>query len=175
MRGNGAYSVSPRAKEFKVGDYVFCKEHREGYIRYIGTREFHHGIWYGIELMIGRGPHDGSEHGKRYFSAKSGRGIFVRSQSIKKRADRSAVDPRRQHKLKPLALLPQSTTLSDAGHSPSPSPIPSSHSRSPSPRGSRSSRPTSTRSQRSNPNHRQYNLHSASAVPVRVRMSDLSA
>eukprot|EP01083_Nonionella_stella_P175154 609116_1 len=108
-------SYTPRSKHFKIGDYVILKN-REGYIRYIGKREHHHGTWYGIELFVGQGPNDGSEHGKRYFACKQRHGIFVRLYAIKSKLEPRPIDPR---KLKGkaqgrLPLLPQSQTLSEA-------------------------------------------------------------
>merc|ERR1712228_808563 len=85
---------------------------REGYIRYIGKREFHHGMWYGIELIKGQGPNDGTEHGKRYFACKPRQGIFVRLYALKQKVDKSASDPRRINRRR-LPLLASSKTLSD--------------------------------------------------------------
>eukprot|EP01084_Bolivina_argentea_P093004 167284_1 len=107
----------PRGKQYHVGDYIILKN-REGYVRYIGKREFHHGCWYGIELTRGQGPNDGAEHGKRYFSCKERRGIFVRLYAIKKKLSPSEM-PHNLHKKipkvnGPLPLLPQSKTISES-------------------------------------------------------------
>merc|ERR1711879_683366 len=50
---------------------------------YIGERDGHSGIWYGIELTVGEGRNDGTEHGSRYFQCDADRDIFVRFKSIK--------------------------------------------------------------------------------------------
>merc|ERR1712129_117525 len=97
--------------KFVVGDYVIMKK-REGYIRYIGKREFHHGLWYGIELTKGHGPNDGTEHGKRYFACKPRHGIFVRLFALKQKIDKSSSDPRRIHRRR-LPLLSSAKTLSE--------------------------------------------------------------
>eukprot|EP01084_Bolivina_argentea_P185699 320205_1 len=84
----------PKSNLYYVGDYVLLGN-REGYVRYIGKREHNHGLWYGIELIVGDGPNDGSEHGHRYFSCKAKRGVFVKHFAIKKKLNKRAKDPRR--------------------------------------------------------------------------------
>eukprot|EP01084_Bolivina_argentea_P166150 288535_1 len=75
-------SSQNKSVTFKVGDYV-CLTGKEGYIRYIGKRQFQLGVWYGIELVIGKGQNNGSEHGRKYFSSAARKGIFVRIFEIK--------------------------------------------------------------------------------------------
>eukprot|EP01083_Nonionella_stella_P251654 868039_1 len=69
--------------DLQLGDYVQLGDDREGYIRYIGQRSHHHGIWYGMELIIGSGTHNGCENGEIYFQCDDYRGLFIRSWNVK--------------------------------------------------------------------------------------------
>lgn len=53
-----------------------------GIIRYIGPISFADGTWVGIELRKPKGRHDGAIGGQRYFSCRSGHGIFVRPSRV---------------------------------------------------------------------------------------------
>eukprot|EP00485_Elphidium_margaritaceum_P008404 CAMPEP_0202692398 /NCGR_PEP_ID=MMETSP1385-20130828/6786_1 /ASSEMBLY_ACC=CAM_ASM_000861 /TAXON_ID=933848 /ORGANISM="Elphidium margaritaceum" /LENGTH=1378 /DNA_ID=CAMNT_0049347925 /DNA_START=30 /DNA_END=4166 /DNA_ORIENTATION=- len=107
---NDAYEPPP--PHYKIGDYVVLKR-GEGFVRYIGRREHHHGTWYGIELTVGEGPNDGTEHGKRYFTCKPRHGAFVREYTIKHRVDTTSATRPRPVIRKHLPALPQSTTVSE--------------------------------------------------------------
>jgi len=169
----GSTMVSSPQKEYHIGDYVILKN-REGYIRFIGSREFHHGLWYGIELMIGRGRNDGSEHGQRYFDAEDGKGLFVRESHIKKRMDRSAIDPRRSFLPDPdrcgLPTLPQSATFSDNQSSIS-TQTPTPTSLNPSPRNTLPLTNTRRDRHKSPPIHRHRDLNHSSRPTLSLRLN----
>eukprot|EP01084_Bolivina_argentea_P263393 445804_1 len=123
-RRNPNKTHSNQNTEYKIGDYVLLKN-REGFIRYIGKRKHNHGIWYGIELIKGIGPTDGSEHGERYipdgsehgekyFCCKIGRGIFVRIYAIKTKIFPPPTD--RRLKYKPTKPKLKQQTLSERTH-----------------------------------------------------------
>lgn len=58
--------------ELQVGDRVLIAKHKAT-VRYVGAVEGHDGVWVGVEWDDpGRGKHDGSTGGRRYFSCASG-------------------------------------------------------------------------------------------------------
>jgi len=61
------------------GDVVFVGSHLlRGVVRFVGTTEFSSGEWVGLELDEPRGKNDGCVQGRRYFTCRALRGIFVR-------------------------------------------------------------------------------------------------
>ncbi|KAG8442351.1 hypothetical protein GDO86_011230 [Hymenochirus boettgeri] len=67
-----------------LGDQVYLGENKTGTVRYIGTVDFSHGIWVGVELHTQLGKHDGTVKGKEYFSCKPKHGVFVRPSRLTK-------------------------------------------------------------------------------------------
>ena len=55
---------------------------REGIIRYKGKLDGKKGTFYGVEVTVGKGKHDGVYHDKKYFDCKKGQGIFVEKKHI---------------------------------------------------------------------------------------------
>ena len=56
-------------EEYNVGDAICLTKNREGYIRYYGPVAGKKGKFYGVELSVGDGKHDGTLQGKEYFKA----------------------------------------------------------------------------------------------------------
>ncbi|CAF0920095.1 unnamed protein product [Rotaria sp. Silwood1] len=83
-RDNSADSRS--VEQYHVNDRVLLSKNRCGTIKYIGPTSLGSGVWYGIELDLPDGLHDGflSVDGQRYFQCKPQHGVFVRSQNLKK-------------------------------------------------------------------------------------------
>jgi len=67
-----------------IGDVVTLTKHRVGRVCYIGElQEQKKGVWYGVDLFLGTGKHDGVVAGKRYFQGRiPTSGCFVRKKSI---------------------------------------------------------------------------------------------
>ncbi|RUS88915.1 hypothetical protein EGW08_003354 [Elysia chlorotica] len=55
---------------------------KSGLIRFVGSVEFAHGVWVGMELDLPEGKNDGSVKGVRYFQCKSRHGVFVRPDKL---------------------------------------------------------------------------------------------
>ncbi|XP_018096503.1 kinesin-like protein KIF13A isoform X2 [Xenopus laevis] len=72
-----------------LGDQVCIGENKTGTVRYVGTVDFSHGMWVGIELHSQLGKHDGTVKGKEYFRCKPKHGVFVRPSRITKALDLS--------------------------------------------------------------------------------------
>ncbi|KAG0150545.1 hypothetical protein CROQUDRAFT_38151 [Cronartium quercuum f. sp. fusiforme G11] len=66
----------------KQGDRVTVPKGGAGHVAYVGTTEFANGLWIGIILQELNGKNDGSVNGKRYFSCRSGAGMFVRPSQV---------------------------------------------------------------------------------------------
>ncbi|CAF0741452.1 unnamed protein product [Rotaria sordida] len=73
-------------EQYHTNDRVFLSKNRCGTIKYVGPTSLGSGIWYGIELDLPDGLHDGflSVDGQRYFQCKPQHGVFVRNQNLKK-------------------------------------------------------------------------------------------
>lgn len=66
-----------------LGDIVTLSKNRMGRVAYIGSLEGKEGIYYGIDLMVGTGKHNGTRNNKTYFVASGAdRGAFVRRKAI---------------------------------------------------------------------------------------------
>jgi len=70
--------------EIVVGDVVTLTKQRVGRVCFIGELTGKKGIYYGIDLFLGSGKHDGVVKGKRYFQARyPNSGCFVKAKSIR--------------------------------------------------------------------------------------------
>eukprot|EP00494_Astrolonche_serrata_P027819 UN28083 len=65
-----------------VGDRIELRERRFGAVKFVGKITGFNGIWYGIDLDLPTGKHDGTVEGKRYFVAKPKHGAMVRRHKI---------------------------------------------------------------------------------------------
>ena len=63
-------------QRIKVRDYGY------GTIRFLGCVHFAQGLFVGVELDEAKGKHDGSYHGKRYFTAKEKHGVLVKQHRV---------------------------------------------------------------------------------------------
>jgi len=70
------------ALTYELGDKVYIANAREGYIRYRGNVTGKSGLWYGVELTVGKGSNNGTLDGKTYFQCPTDKGIFLRPSSI---------------------------------------------------------------------------------------------
>lgn len=72
------------ASEFAVGDRVIDDRRAKATVRYVGRVGETRGDWIGVEWDDeGRGKHDGTHQGKRYFATeKTTAGSFVRPAKI---------------------------------------------------------------------------------------------
>ena len=56
---------------------------REGVVHFIGRTSFAKGVWVGLVLdAVGEGNCNGTVYGRKYFSCRDGRGLFVRSHKL---------------------------------------------------------------------------------------------
>lgn len=75
--------VNEKKAFFKLGEIVSLKNNRVGKVCYIGKVGNNKGMYFGVDLIKGKGKHDGSKNEERYFSAHTETsGVFVRLKSI---------------------------------------------------------------------------------------------
>jgi len=66
-----------------VGDVVTLTKHRVGRVCYVGTIDGCVGTYYGIDLFLGKGKHNGCVGNRQYFHARTPKGgLFVREKTI---------------------------------------------------------------------------------------------
>jgi len=65
-----------------LGDVVSLNDRRRGRVCFIGETNFGDGEWFGLELIEGKGEHDGNWKGKRYYRCQEDRGVFVKRKHI---------------------------------------------------------------------------------------------
>ena len=56
-----------------------------GVIRFIGQVVDKEGTWYGIELELPKGKHNGTSNGVTYFTCEDNHGVLLRAESLKPR------------------------------------------------------------------------------------------
>lgn len=70
-------------RKLVVEDRVTLESGLSGTIRFIGETQFKKGEWFGVELDMPRGKHDGMVGIKRYFKCGKNKGVFVLQNKIK--------------------------------------------------------------------------------------------
>ncbi|XP_056598340.1 CAP-Gly domain-containing linker protein 4-like isoform X2 [Triplophysa dalaica] len=81
--GTTSSSGSDGAVKLHLGMQVLLISANEmGIIRYIGTADFAHGLWLGLELRSPKGRNDGCVGIRRYFSCRPGHGVLVRPSRV---------------------------------------------------------------------------------------------
>jgi len=80
-------NITENISEFQplivIGDVVTLTKHRVGRVCYIGELQGKNGGWFGIDLFLGTGKHDGIVADKRYFQGRTPKsGCFVRGKNI---------------------------------------------------------------------------------------------
>merc|ERR1712154_185407 len=65
-----------------IGDEVRLVKDREGIIKFKGQIEGKKGSYYGVEVTVGKGKHDGEYKNLHYFDCREGQGIFVEDKHI---------------------------------------------------------------------------------------------
>jgi dynactin complex subunit len=85
-------------EELSVGDRVQSRDDSRATVRFLGavTGATPEDCWVGIEWdEEGRGKHDGSAKGKRYFECPQGHGSFVRADTVLKAPRTFQASPQR--------------------------------------------------------------------------------
>jgi len=82
---NPSQSVMVRLKRLdtlRLNQRIKVKDYGYGSIAFLGCVHFAQGLFVGVELDEPRGKHDGSYHGKRYFTAKDKHGVLVKQHRV---------------------------------------------------------------------------------------------
>jgi len=86
-----AMAIIKEKAEIRIGDRVHVKEvmpgrGAKGVVRFIGSVDFVDDMstWFGVELDVELGRHDGTVQGVRYFAAGRDRGVFVTASKLLK-------------------------------------------------------------------------------------------
>lgn len=83
VSGTTSSSGSDGSVKLHLGMQVLLISANEmGIIRYIGTADFAHGLWLGLELRSPKGRNDGCVGIRRYFSCRPGHGVLVRPSRV---------------------------------------------------------------------------------------------
>lgn len=78
--------------KLSVGSHVVVGGVKEGILRFLGRVHFMEGDWCGVELDEPDGLHDGTVEQVRYFTCKSGHGIFAPRSKVSLMHDRKSSD-----------------------------------------------------------------------------------
>eukprot|EP01083_Nonionella_stella_P021895 60591_1 len=108
---------------YDIGDEVVLVKEREGFIRYIGPLDGKKGTFYGIEVSVGSGKHDGEHSGTKYFKCGKGKGMFIQEKHIIFKLNEKSNKPKKSKKKKPKKQPSPSPSQSQSS-SPSPPPKP---------------------------------------------------
>eukprot|EP01084_Bolivina_argentea_P034330 63535_1 len=82
---NPSQSVMVRLKRLdtlRLNQRIKVKDYGYGSIQFLGCVHFAQGLFVGVELDEAKGKHDGSYHGKRYFTAKDKHGVLVKQHKV---------------------------------------------------------------------------------------------
>ena len=82
---NPSQSVMVRLKRLdtlRLNQRIKVKDYGYGTIQFLGCVHFAQGLFVGVELDEAMGKHDGSYHGKRYFTAKDKHGVLVKQHRV---------------------------------------------------------------------------------------------
>jgi len=82
---NPSQSVMVRLKRLdtlRLNQRIKVKDYGYGSIQFLGCVHFAQGLFVGVELDEAKGKHDGSYHGKRYFTAKEKHGVLVKQHRV---------------------------------------------------------------------------------------------
>ena len=82
---NPSQSVMVRLKRLdtlRLNQRILVKDYGYGSIQFLGCVHFAQGLFVGVELDEAKGKHDGSYHGKRYFTAKDKHGVLVKQHRV---------------------------------------------------------------------------------------------
>ncbi|CAF3213529.1 unnamed protein product [Rotaria socialis] len=103
------------SEHFRIDDRVFLSKNRIGTIKYIGPTSLGSGTWYGVELDLPDGLHDGflSVDGQRYFRCKPQHGVFVRHYNLKKINNNDRLAQSLLHSLDPQTKINSRMTTSE--------------------------------------------------------------
>ncbi|MGH0161678.1 UNVERIFIED_CONTAM: hypothetical protein FKN15_056047 [Acipenser sinensis] len=70
-------SLDREGLKIELGDKVLVAGQKQGIIRFYGKTDFAPGYWFGVELEVPTGKHDGSVFGVRYFTCLPKHGVFA--------------------------------------------------------------------------------------------------
>ncbi|MGH0148403.1 UNVERIFIED_CONTAM: hypothetical protein FKN15_014133 [Acipenser sinensis] len=70
-------SLDREGLKIELGDKVLVAGQKQGIIRFYGKTDFAPGYWFGVELDVPTGKHDGSVFGVRYFTCLPKHGVFA--------------------------------------------------------------------------------------------------
>ncbi|KAK6487687.1 CAP-Gly domain-containing linker protein 3-like isoform X2 [Huso huso] len=70
-------SLDREGLKIELGDKVLVAGQKQGIIRFYGKTDFAPGYWFGVELDMPTGKHDGSVFGVRYFTCLPKHGVFA--------------------------------------------------------------------------------------------------
>ncbi|KAK1150763.1 CAP-Gly domain-containing linker protein 3-like isoform X1 [Acipenser oxyrinchus oxyrinchus] len=70
-------SLDREGLKIELGDKVLVAGQKQGIIRFYGKTDFAPGYWFGVELEVPTGKHDGSVFGVRYFNCLPKHGVFA--------------------------------------------------------------------------------------------------
>ena len=68
--------------QVSIGDRVVVNGTWPGTLRFLGSVQFSHGVWAGVELDEAAGQNDGKMQGRRYFECGRNHGIFVKKHQL---------------------------------------------------------------------------------------------
>ncbi|CAL8375468.1 unnamed protein product [Gadus morhua 'NCC'] len=69
--------LDPEGLNVELGDQVLVAGQKIGTVRFYGKTDFAPGYWFGVELEMQTGKHDGSVFGVRYFTCLPKYGVFA--------------------------------------------------------------------------------------------------
>ncbi|XP_041092416.1 CAP-Gly domain-containing linker protein 3-like isoform X1 [Polyodon spathula] len=70
-------SLDREGLKIELGDKVLVAGQKQGIVRFYGKTDFAPGYWFGVELEVPTGKHDGSVFGVRYFTCLPKHGVFA--------------------------------------------------------------------------------------------------
>ncbi|XP_041090633.1 CAP-Gly domain-containing linker protein 3-like isoform X1 [Polyodon spathula] len=70
-------SLDCEGLKIELGDKVLVAGQKQGIVRFYGKTDFAPGYWFGVELEVPTGKHDGSVFGVRYFTCLPKHGVFA--------------------------------------------------------------------------------------------------